>query len=196
MKSAGLRAAALILSVMMAVAGWFGGLYASGNLHEVVAGEYYRAGQLPPARLRAAIDDLGIRSIVNLRGSNMGHDWYLAEIAAAHEDGIAHLDFRMSARQSISPERAAELLAILRAAPKPVLVHCDGGADRTGLATALYLAAETDAPLAEAARALSWRYGHLGLPTQQAWPMDQSWRQLGPLVRSQRALSASATAPN
>lgn len=194
MKSAGLRAAALIVAAVMAVAGWFGGLYASGNLHQVVPGEYYRAGQLSPDRLRADIARLGIRSVVNLRGTNTGRGWYQSERAITHEMGVSHLDFRMGASQHLTPDRAAELLALLRTAPKPVLVHCDGGADRTGLATALYLAAERQVPPAEAGRALSWRYGHLGLSTQRAWPMDESWRDLSSLISAGKLPVATAIA--
>ena len=44
--------------------------------------------------------------------------------------------------------------------PKPMLVHCKSGSDRTGLAVTLYLHVIKGQPLDEARRALSWKYGH------------------------------------
>ncbi len=149
----------------------------------------------PPTGFASEIARLGIRSVVNLRGSNMGRDWYLSEIAAARERGVTHSISACRQESPADPTRAAELLTLLRAAPKPVLVHCEGGADRTGLATALYLAAEANEPTQQAGRALSWRYGHLGLPVQHAWPMDQSWQRLAPLIRSGQ-LSANVLPPS
>jgi hypothetical protein len=49
---------------------------------------------------------------------------------------------------------------VLDRLPKPVLIHCHGGADRSGLAAAVYLLLYTDTPIDEARRQLSWRYGH------------------------------------
>ncbi|MDB6454459.1 tyrosine-protein phosphatase [Falsirhodobacter sp. 20TX0035] len=68
-------------------------------------------------------------------------------------------------------------MALLRAAPKPVLIHCMSGADRTGLASALLLAnLNHDEDAAE--RQISFRYGHISIPYTAAWPMDQSWEAL------------------
>ena len=60
--------------------------------------------------------------------------------------GIAHYDFAMSARRELSAAQAEALIALMRAAPKPVLIHCEGGADRAGLAAALLSSAVASAP--------------------------------------------------
>jgi len=54
-----------------------------------------------------------------------------------------------------------QVLARLRDMPKPMLVHCKSGADRTGLAITLYRHVILGEPLQEARRALHWRFGHL-----------------------------------
>jgi protein tyrosine/serine phosphatase len=53
------------------------------------------------------------------------------------------------------------MIRLLREMPKPMLVHCKSGADRTGLAVTLYLHVIRGEPLEQARRALSWRYAHL-----------------------------------
>ena len=53
-----------------------------------------------------------------------------------------------------------ELVAALRGAPRPALLHCKSGADRAGFAAAIFLLLE-GRPADEAMRQLSWRYGHI-----------------------------------
>jgi hypothetical protein len=52
-------------------------------------------------------------------------------------------------------------MELIRKSPKPILVHCNGGADRTGLISALYLYNLED----KTARSASWQlgpfYGHV-----------------------------------
>lgn len=189
------RAAALVVALLMLAVGWFGGLHDSGNYHQVLAGEYYRSGQLSAPALSDRIARDGIRSVVNLRGSQPGKGWYDAELAATDAAGVAHYDIPMRSSKSVSAAEAERLLAILRDAPKPVLVHCEGGADRTGLATALYLAA-TGHPLDEAAGALSVRYGFVGIEgVTRPWPMWESWQRLGPSVAAAAGHNKASISP-
>lgn len=193
MKALALRAAALVVAAVLALVGWFGGLHQSGNYHPVIAGEYYRAGQLSAEALSAHLAQDGIRSVVNLRGPNPGTGWYDAETAATAAAGVEHHDFRMSTAEELTAPEAARLIALLRDVPKPVLVHCEGGADRTGLATALYLAAVKGMDPEEAGAALSARYGHVGIEgVTRAWPMRHSWDSLRARID---ALRASAPLP-
>jgi len=43
----------------------------------------------------------------------------------------------------------------------PLLIHCKAGADRTGLASALYLMMQQDEPPGQAIRALTIYHGHI-----------------------------------
>jgi len=146
----------------------------------VVAGEFYRSGQPTPEQIAAYKSKYGIATIVNLRGPNARHSWYQAEVAAARRHGIAHVDFRMSAKHLLSQERAAELVAILKTAKKPVLIHCQSGADRSGLVAALYLAT-TGRGEAAAEAQLSLRFGHFAIPVlSRAYAMDETFERLEP----------------
>lgn len=181
----GMREALCYLRVLLLAAclggGYLGYLQLSGNFHTVIAGELYRSGQLTAEEIATYDNRYHIGTIVNLRGENSGSDWYDAEIAASRKAGIDHIDFRMSARKMLSTGRAAQLVAILKEVKKPILIHCKGGADRTGLATALYMAAVAKAGEEPAEDAISIVYGHIGIPLlSQTYAMERSWEKLEP----------------
>jgi protein tyrosine/serine phosphatase len=152
----------------------------SGNFHPVVSGEVYRSAQPTPTALAGYIKEHGIRSIINLRGENSGTDWYDAEVAEAKTQGVAHYDFGISARKQLDQQRAQELIDLMNKAEKPVLIHCQGGADRSGLASALYVAAIAKAGEEAAERQISLRYGHISLPITAAYAMDRTFEALEP----------------
>jgi protein tyrosine/serine phosphatase len=173
----GVRWIGSVLGTLLILGGaYLGCMILSGNFHTVVAGEFYRSAQVTPQRLEAYQRLHGIRTVVNLRGANPESNWYREETAAARRLGITHIDFRMSAKQRLSLEEAKALLALLKTAPKPILVHCTSGADRSGLIAALYLAGANGAGEHEAERQLSIRFGHIGIPfVSRAYAMDESW---------------------
>jgi protein tyrosine/serine phosphatase len=71
----------------------------------------------------------------------------------------------------------------MRDAPKPILIHCRSGADRTGLASALYLAAIAKTNEKTAEGQMSIFYGHLGLPIMsRAFAMDRTFEMMEPLL--------------
>jgi protein tyrosine/serine phosphatase len=151
----------------------------SGNFHPVIAGEVYRSAQVSKADIAAYRADYGIRSILNLRGAAPGEAWYDEEIAASAALGVAHADFAMNASVQVSEAEAGKLIALMRALPKPLLVHCRHGSDRTGLAMSLYLAAISGADEETAEGQLSLWFGHFAVPVlSDAWPMDESWERL------------------
>lgn len=175
------RSVATFLVILVALGGYAGVLQLTGNFHTVLAGELYRASQPSSDQLVSYKKDYGIRTIVNLRGDNTGSPWYDEEVDAAKTLGIMHINFRMSAKRELTQERAEELISILRDAPKPVLVHCNGGADRSGLASALFLAAVAQKGEASAEGQLSFRYGHVSIPyLSSSYPMNQTFENLEP----------------
>jgi protein tyrosine/serine phosphatase len=159
--------------------GHLGYLALTRNFHPVVANEVYRSAQVAPDDITAYRSDYGIRSILNLRGAASGEAWYDDEIAASAALGLSHEDFAMSASVELSDAEAERLIALMRRMPKPMLVHCRHGADRTGLAMSLYLAAITGTDEETAEGQLSLWFGHFGVPVlSDAWPMDESWERL------------------
>jgi len=108
------------------------------NFHVLDSGRAYRSSQPGAEILRLAINKLGLKTVFNLRGSNEGEVWYDAERAVCTEMGGTMLDFPMSAKQLPPAETLADALAALQNAEYAILIHCQGGADRTGAVSALY----------------------------------------------------------
>ncbi len=169
-----------VLPFLALVGGFYAHMVVTTNFHPVIAGELYRSSQPSAATIAALQKKYGIRTIINLRGENSGHGWYDAEVAEAKELGINHIDFGMSSRHELTQEQAATLVKLMRDAPKPLLIHCQAGADRTGLATALYLAAIDKTTEKVAEGQMSILYGHVSLPISAAYPMDETFEKLEP----------------
>ena len=113
-------------------------MLSSCNLHIVDEGQLYRSGQMTQEELTKAVDTLGIKTIINLRGSAPDKEWYRKEKKAAQRLGVEHIDIRMSAKRLPHRDDLLELLKAFQSAERPILIHCQGGADRTGEASALY----------------------------------------------------------
>lgn len=173
-----LRRIALTVFVIVASAGAYLGIqYLTGNVHEVIAGQFYRSGQLSSAKLAAVIERYGIRTVLNLRGESK-RPWYLNEVATTERLGARHVDFRMSAAKQMSVAEIDQLVSLMRDAPKPLLIHCEGGADRTGLAAVIYLQQIAGVHEDVAEYQLSPLFGHIGITNPfAAHAMDESWEK-------------------
>jgi protein tyrosine phosphatase (PTP) superfamily phosphohydrolase (DUF442 family) len=169
--------AVLFFAIAAVPAGWAGYLRVTGNIHEVVPGEVYRSAQLSASQLSSFIREKQIRTVINLRGASPGRRWYDDEINATTLAGARHVDLRMSADKDPSSELVASLIRILESAPRPFLIHCEGGADRSGLAAALYELRIDRRPAEIAASQLSFSYGHFPWLWSQTGAMDRTfWR--------------------
>ncbi len=177
-----LRVGIVLLTALASAGAYLGSLQLTGNFNAVVPGEIYRSAQLTPDQLSGYIGAYNIKTIINLRGENIGEPWYDAEVKESDRLKVRHVDFGMSARHELSRPRAAALIALMERVEKPILIHCKDGADRTGLASALYLAVvkQEDPKVAEAQ--LSIRYGHISLPFIPEYAMERTFEHLTPLL--------------
>lgn len=135
--------------------------YFTDNFHTVVAGELYRSRQLSAEGFDRAIDHYQIRTVVNLRGASPKADWYQEEMLAVQSRGVVHYDLHLKAHSIPTHNQLKQLVSILKSAPKPILVHCREGADRTGLMSAMGVILLGNIPLHRAAQQISWRYNVL-----------------------------------
>ena len=147
----------------------------TGNFRAVSPGQVYRSGQLTEKQLTEYAREYGIRSILNLRGRNERSDWWKEEITAASRLGLKHYDVRLSSRKEPTEKTVQALVTILQEAPKPLLIHCAGGADRSGLVSAIYLYRFEGYSYKKARRQLSFVYGHNTLLYPDKKSMDRAF---------------------
>jgi protein tyrosine/serine phosphatase len=128
------------------------------NFHDL-SGGMYRSVQ-PNAKRVEKLSEMGIKTIINLRGeSPMG--FYLLEREACEAHGIELINFRMYSRDVHSFARLKGARDLFRRIEYPALMHCKSGADRTGIMGVLYRHFMLGEMIEEAVRELSWRYGHI-----------------------------------
>jgi len=108
------------------------------NFHELDDGKAYRCAQPNGVELASMVDVLGIKTVINLRGSNPDEDWYNEEAAVCQEKSVYQADYRMSAGSLPEPEVLEGIVNTLKTAEYPILIHCQGGSDRTGAVSAIY----------------------------------------------------------
>jgi hypothetical protein len=157
----GARAAAV--GLFAAAAGEFVSVFFASNFHTILPGQFYRCSQPSPARLARIIREYGIRTVVNLRGPCPAFDWYLNECRQSAALDVCQEDLCLSAGRLPPVAEVRRLVEVLDRSERPLLFHCQRGADRTGLASAVALLLYGDVSYAEARRQLSLRYGHLAL---------------------------------
>jgi protein tyrosine phosphatase (PTP) superfamily phosphohydrolase (DUF442 family) len=130
------------------------------NFHSVQEGVLYRSAQPSGRDLRRIVREHNLRSVINLRGSHPGESWYDIEKAVSDELGLKRVDIGMSAVRLPHREDLIRLLDAFKDLPRPILVHCRAGADRTGEAAAIFAMEYLKWSKRKAAGQLHPFYGH------------------------------------
>ncbi len=130
-----------------------------GNFYQIDKNAY-RSGILRSHNMPYYIEKHQIKTILNLQGSSK-KPWYLNEIKLSKKYNIHHIDYKISNSDFCDHNKTSEIVQILKNSPKPILIHCVGGADRTSLVSALYEYAINHKSAEEAKKQFAWYYGHL-----------------------------------
>ncbi|HIP14399.1 MAG TPA: protein tyrosine phosphatase [Sulfurimonas autotrophica] len=143
-----------------------------GNFHKVDK-DLYRSAQLFTFNMPYYIEKHQIKSIINLRGES-DKKWYKDEIRFSKENNITHYDYGIGDRRISSMKEMNDMVNLMKNAPKPLLIHCKAGADRTSLAAALYLYEKNNK---DAKDAISLLYGHFPWLGSKTCAMDKSFEK-------------------
>lgn len=168
-------AGGVLLALALTLGGYISYVLVTDNFHTVVPGQVYRSGQMSAGDFSHYIQAYGIKSILNLRGENPTTSWHQTEIATAAKLNVAHYDRSLGSSTPLTLEQMDELVNLLRDAPKPILIHCNGGADRSGLVSALYCYALAGETAEQADDQLTIWYGHVTLIRPEVIAMDNSF---------------------
>ena len=129
------------------------------NLHQI-GPDVYRSNQPSARQLIALHGRTGLKSVLNLRGTTE-QSFYLFEAEACRKLGIQMVDLTLSASRAPGKAELEALYTLLQDLPRPLLIHCKSGADRTGLAAFMYQFLIARQPFDIARRQLSFRYLHV-----------------------------------
>jgi hypothetical protein len=141
------------------------------NVREVVPGKLYRSAQVSTETLGELIGEHHIACVLSLRKVDPPVPELVVEQEYLDHIGVAHDNVQLSPKKLPPPDALVRLLARFDAGPYPMLVHCEEGADRTGLAVVIWLVVYGGRSVADArASDLSWRNGHFSIG--QAHAMD------------------------
>lgn len=127
------------------------------NFDQIAPG-VYRSNQ-PSHRRFERYAAMGIKSVLNLRGA-AHHARYLFEKETVDALGLTMINVSLQARKAPAREAVQALIAAFRQIGRPFLMHCKSGADRAGLASAIYLMVIEGKSVEEARKMLSPRYIH------------------------------------
>lgn len=149
----------------------------TGNVREIEPGVFFRSGQLSGAAIEQMIQHRNIMTILNLRGSHPQDRWFAAESSVAQGYGVKYISIPLSPNEEPSVDEMNRIAAILQKANGPILVHCNSGANRTGLVSAIYeLAVQGKSPT-DASGQLSILYGHFPWLGSRTAAMDRAFEK-------------------
>ena len=119
--------------------------------------DVWRSPQPGEDQLSRRIEQLQLRTVVCLRGDG---DGAAASRRAVEASEAAFVSVPMSATRPPRPETLLALWQIAATAKRPLLLHCRAGADRTGLASAIFVLHDTG-DLDRARGELTILHGHV-----------------------------------
>jgi protein tyrosine/serine phosphatase len=129
-----------------------------------ISEQLYRGGQ-PEHEGLDELKKLGMDIIVNLRD---GEDEIARERALVEAQGMQYVSIPWRGKEDPRPRQVAEFLELLRSSPgKKVFVHCERGAERTGVMVACYRIGMEKWTSKQALDEMEvfgfrgWRFGHL-----------------------------------
>jgi protein tyrosine phosphatase (PTP) superfamily phosphohydrolase (DUF442 family) len=122
--------------VLLLPLGFLGWNRATDNFGTLAVGQIYRSGQMSAGSLARTIHARKVRTVLNLRGANPTEPWYRAERAATVGAGATQIDIAMSSCLWMSRAQLQALVRVLDTCEHPLLIHCQWGSERTGLASA------------------------------------------------------------
>ncbi len=169
-----------VFLLFISIGSYFLYIEEQGNFRPITDGEAYRSAQMDRDELEYYINNYHLRSILNLRGKNPDMDWYIEEVKVSSEHGIMHYDMALSASRGLTSKEVQGLKEIFNSAPRPILIHCKSGADRSGLVSAMWKVIVDKRPKAEAKKQLSILFGHIPIGSTSA--MDQFFERWRPEI--------------
>jgi hypothetical protein len=145
----------IILIVIAAVPGGYAiYLQYNNNFHAVIPNLIYRSNYPTKDALQKVADQYHINSILNVSETQKDYEYNFAK-----QHGIAINYIPLIPHGTASKQQIMQLINIISNSPKPLLIHCVQGADRTGLAAAIAIINYDNYKTLSWSKQMSFRYG-------------------------------------
>lgn len=156
----------LLLALFLALLAHVAYNFFTPNVHVVIPGKIYRSAQLDQVELTYYQKKLHVKTIINLRGRWPKTDWYSTESRFAVKHHLHYYPMQFEAYLLPSKARLRELVYVLQTAPKPLIFHCEGGSDRTGMAAVISkILFDPHVSISTLKRQASWHYNAISKNT-------------------------------
>jgi protein tyrosine phosphatase (PTP) superfamily phosphohydrolase (DUF442 family) len=123
-----------------------------------IADGAWRSNHPTHRRLRNLANS-GFKTIISLRG-DLKNAPHRCEAETCATLGMALVNVPMAARSAPEVKTLLKLITVLGKVERPFLIHCKSGADRTGIASAVYLMTYCGTKPSEAKKQLSLQFLH------------------------------------
>jgi protein tyrosine phosphatase (PTP) superfamily phosphohydrolase (DUF442 family) len=130
------------------------------NFHRI-SDEAYRSSQPTMWQLRREVKRRGIKTIINLKGANLGSAYYAFEKEQCARLGIRLVDIDIYSRGIPEGSRIRRAKEVFDSAEYPIWIHCKAGADRAGIYSTLYQYFRKHIPIGETNQLKLWPFGHI-----------------------------------
>ena len=130
-------------------------------------GKMYRSNQPYPYQIKQDQKKRNIRSIINLRGERHCSSYYL-EKNYCENNNIKIYNYPLTSRDIPTKEKIIGFFKLLDEVNYPCIMHCKSGADRAGLAAALYMIYKNQSTVKEARKQLTFKHLHIKYAKTQA----------------------------
>ena len=130
---------ALTFAILMAsAAAWWFHHWPVHRFAVVEEGVLYRSAEPDEAGWKRLRDYYGIRTVIDLREDEPNEPWAVLERQFCAQNGIRHIKLPIGADRLTDQELKTIVETISDRQCRPVLVHCELGRSRTGIAVAAY----------------------------------------------------------
>jgi protein tyrosine/serine phosphatase len=130
------------------------------NFHRVSA-EAYRSSQPTMWQLRREVKNRGIKTIINLKGTNLGSAYYAFEKEQCAKLGVKMIDVEIYSRGIPEGARVRRAKEIFETAEYPIWMHCKAGVDRTSIYATFYQYFRQHIPIGKTDQLSFWPFGHM-----------------------------------
>jgi protein tyrosine phosphatase (PTP) superfamily phosphohydrolase (DUF442 family) len=121
----------------------------------------YRSAQPTMSQLKRYSKKYGIKTIINLKGTNPAGAYFHFEKEKCEELGLTLVNVGIKSRGIPKPEQITQAKEIFESVEYPIWMHCKAGADRTGIYAVLYQYFKEHIPVAQTDQLAFWPFGHI-----------------------------------